>query len=174
MSTSTAPHAGHCHHCGRETGNVTRHLPRCEREQAIIIRAGAHAADPEALHPSARLRRDVTDLAVAVLLRALENGIRVWPEGDTWKSTEKMPLGALRRTVNECLRLGLVHTHGERTGPSSWNLWLVPAITHAHHPEDRNHPACLADAVAGIKRWRLLDDLTLVDCQACVDALSEA
>jgi hypothetical protein len=177
MTTTTAPRAGRCPLCGRETGNPGRHVPACERDRALIARAGAHAAEPASLHPYARLQHGVTDLAVARLLRGLETGAEVYPEGRGWKARRESPLGrlsALERVVNECIRTGLVHTATERTGPAAWRTWLVPAITHAHHPEDRNRPGCLADITAGIKRWRLLDDLTLVDCQACVDALGEA
>lgn len=169
-----APHAGACPHCGRDTGNTTRHTPACGRDRAIIERAGAHAADPEGLHPSARFRGATTDLDVARLLRALESGVVVYPERDTFKADGNLPLPALRRTVTECLRVGLVHITSERLGPSVWRTRVVPAITHAHHPIDPNRPACRVDRVPGIKRWRLLADLTLVDCQACVDALSEA
>jgi len=177
MTTTTAPHAGHCPLCGRETGNTTRHVPACERDRALIERAGAHAAEPASLHPYARFQHGVTDLAVARLLRGLETGVEVYPEGRGWKARGESPLGrlsALERVVNECIRVGLAHTATERTGPAAWRARLVPAPTHARHPEDGNRPACLADYSAGIKRWRLLNDLTLVDCQACVDALSEA
>src|SRR6185503_7723511 len=174
IEPSTAPHVGQCPFCHRETGNVTRHVPACERDRALIARAGAHAAEPESLHPYARLQRGVSDLDVARLLRGLETGVEVYPHHNTYRARGNLPLGALGRVVSECLRLGLVHGQTERTGPASWKAWLVPAPTHARHPEDGNRPACLADYSAGIKRWRLLNDLTLVDCQACVDALSEA
>lgn len=167
--TVTPLQGARCPSCTRRVANLPKHLPACERDQGLIARAGAHAADPELLPEEARFQGSVTDLDVARLLLALDRGAAVWPHERGWRTEQRTALmfGRLSATVRECLRLGLVHTMREQTGPSSFREFLVPAITHLRHRADHRAPAC--PAPRSIKRYRLVDDRVLVDCQTCLD-----
>jgi hypothetical protein len=189
-------HPGTCDVCGKQTGNLARHRPSCarkagepvstrnlsEKERALVIRGGGHAMAEAALEPEARLKEGVTDLEVAILLAALEDGLRIHPSRTLtrWTAVGGSPLKVgtryirrgLSTVVNEALRLGLVHLVAERTGPAMVLTYLVPAIVHAHGDRP-GEPLCGRPSTT-IKRYRLVADLVYVDCQACVDRTAEA
>ena len=184
-----------CDVCERETGNLARHRPACARragevvsttnlsdaDRIKVIRAGCHATAEVMLDRDAQLREGVTDLDVARVLLALEGGALIIPgprNSTRWMAPHGSPLRAmdgtyerrsLNRVVGEMIRLGLAYVATQRTGPSSFRRFLAPALVHARG--GRGRPAC-GGPTTTIKRFRLVDELTLVDCQACVDALS--
>lgn len=185
-----------CDVCGRSTGNLARHRPACakrngdpitattnlpERDRNEIIWAGAHAAAEITLDWDQQYQDGVTDLDMARLLRGLDQGALIVPSRNInrWRSEGPSPLRsergyarrALTTVVNEAVRLGLAFIQRDRTGPATWRTYVASAPVHMRSRFNRARPACGGPNTT-IKRYRLVDDLTLVDCQACVDLSS--
>lgn len=166
-----------CDRCERRVGNLSKHQRAClppvaEPVEITIVRAGAHAADPESLPFEARLRDGITDLDMARLLRALECGTQVVYNGRTWRAPIGSPLGSNQRltgTVSEGIRLGLVRHAIVRTGPHTQLQVAAPAPVHLRSATDVNRPAC--PQPVSFKRYRLMnaDSLEYVDCLTCLD-----
>jgi len=152
------------------------------KDQGLVIRASAHAAAEAMLLPGSRFQEGVTDLEVARVLSALERGALIVPSAsrpNRWMlgvGTPNPLVGMesnagprpLSRIVAEMIRLGLAYPRTERTGPASYRTYLEPAMVHLRGPVWRL-PMCGGPS-STIKRYRLVDDLTLVDCQSCADA----
>jgi hypothetical protein len=188
--TPGAP-GGVCNVCKRETGNLPRHRPACARlhgrpalginltpeDEALIRRAGTHAAHEHTLPAAQRWHGGVNDLDVARLVFQLERGLMIVPShgGRTWVPLEPMPAMRMSLTgiVNEALRLQVVRHGTERTGASAYRTFLTPAVTHARSAAAPGRPACGLHRMGPV-RWRLLDsdDLMYVDCQGCMDQVS--
>lgn len=177
MNTPTRKpsHAGTCPLCGRETGNLTRHTPACARKQAetpaqrVVQRSAAHVVPEGALTGLQRLQGGVSDLNIALLLRALESDVLVYQGGRYgWKCDGGLPLAQrpLGRTVSEAVRVGLVRAISEPTGPQVRKVYVVPAPVHLRTAPSR--PLCRWSEPAGVTRYRLVDDRALADCAACL------
>lgn len=138
-------------------------------DQALIIRAGAHAVDPEKLPEDARFRSGVTDLDMARLIRAIEKGLVVYLAGYKWScQPERSPVSkGLSATVNEGIRTGLIAQVVIRTGMHTVQQRAVAAPVHLRSKADLDRPAC--HAPGGLKRYRLMnrEDARYVDCLAC-------
>lgn len=127
-------------------------------EQRLIARAGLHAMkDP----PGALAFRDVSDLDAARLIHAIERGYVVVPRGRAWTDLS----GALRarmphltRVVQECLRVRLVSIVTVPFGGDVVRHQLMAAPVHLRD----------AHALPEERRYRLTEDITLVDCKACL------
>lgn len=164
-----------CPYCGRPTGWLERHEPTCRRDRALAARAAAHA-DEEHVY-----RHGVTDLDIARLILAVERGAVIHPTASMtqWAAPAGSPLRAphrpLNATVNEAIRVGLCRVTvepGKRPGVVLTRLAAAPV--HARNPQRPTIPRCL-DAVLYARTdayFRLLDDLTLVDCQGCMDRIN--
>lgn len=136
--------------------------------QSLIVRAGAHAAEPACLAEEAKLRDGVTDLDMARLLLALERGTEVVYSGYRWSCPGHSPIGrGLSATVSEGIRVGLVFQAAELTGPQTYVQRAVAAPVHLRSDTDPDRPAC--PQPIGYKRYRLMNraDLRYVDCSAC-------
>lgn len=171
MTYTLTPRA--CPVCGRETGSLGKHRPACERDHRLAARAAAHA-DEEHVYSDG-----VTDLDIARLILALERGALIHPTASMtqWAAPAGSPLRAPKRplnaTVNEAIRVGLCRVATEPTGPSAVRVRLAPAPVHARSEVRPLMPACQVFSLPQPDRyWRLLDDLTLVDCQGCIDRIS--
>lgn len=171
--------AGTCPTCHRETGNLAVHVRACKgpvitlgpADRAAIERAAAHAVAPALLPEAGRLQGTVTDLDIARLVRVLEAGGEVFQGGTGWTTTNALlPKSRLTTIAGEALRLGIVSAVSEPTGPGVRKVWIVPAIVHVKPFPAALVPPCKPDMAAGVKRWRMLADRSLVDCQACLDA----
>lgn len=139
-----------------------------EREQTLILRSACHVADESRLPEALRLCNRVSDLDVARLLHAIERGAVVVQRDSAWADLTgdlraRMP--HLTRIVNECLRLGLVTRTSRQVAPDVWRTWLVAAPVHCG---GAGGPHCGRTRRA--QRYRLADDLSLVDCEACLSA----
>lgn len=141
-----------------------------EREQLLILRSVTHIADETELPAWAQLCNHVTDLDVARLIHAIERGTVVVPRDNVWtdlRGNLRAAMPHLTRTVNECLRLGLVQRASEQTAPGVWRTWLVAAPIH--RDAGGRVPACHRGRTRPI-RFRLTDDPGLIDCKACLEA----
>lgn len=160
-----------CPSCGRTSGWLERHIGACRRDKALAARAAAHADEEHAY------RDGVTDLDVARLILALERGTLIHPTASMtqWAAPAGSPLRAphrpLNATVNEALRVGLCRVAVEHPRPSVALSRLAAAPVHARNPRRPLQPACIA-VLSGTRYFRLLDDLTLVDCQGCIDRIN--
>lgn len=180
--------AGPCPKCGRETGNVAKHLKACERkheelaaeaelspeDRRAVERAVAHARHDEVLEPAARFRNGVEDLDVARLLRAIEAGTEVYQGGVSgWTVAKGGPLfrRGLACIVQEALRTGLVHAVSVPTGPGVRRVFIVSANVHLTDPWDNLRPAC-GGSEDPSRRYRLVRNRTWVDCRACLQGHS--
>jgi len=138
-------------------------------DQALIIRAGAHAINPELLPEEARFQGGVTDLDMARLIRAIEKGLVVYLHGYKWScSPERSPVSkGLSATVNEGIRTGLIAQTVIRTGMHTVQQRAVAAPVHLRAKADPDRPAC--HVPGGFKRYRLMDrkDAQYVDCYGC-------
>lgn len=191
------PIAATCDVCGKPSGNLPKHRVACARaagrpalateptqaELDLIERAGAHAAAEAVLRPSAQLQGGVTDLDVARVLLFLDGDgeIIYLPKSKQWLAPAGSPLKdglkytrrSLTTVVNEASRLGLVYPARNEPGPHQGPWYLAAALVHYRSAADRLTPMCASTArPSKIKRYRLVDDLTLVDCQGCVDIAS--
>lgn len=173
--------AGICRVCGRETGNLARHTPACRARAAasladarVVGRAAAHALPEDALEPAQRFQGAVTDLRVARLLRALDEGVSVVQGGRYgWIAPDGSPLSQprLAAVVAEALRTGLARAVSTPVAPGIRQVRLVPAPVHLRAPTDAYRPSCRPLRVTGSPtRYRIVDDRDWVDCQACLDA----
>lgn len=138
------------------------------REAVLALRAGAHGAEPETLPEPARLRHGTLDLEAARLIHLIEQGNVIVPRSypRSWRFLDTlMPhMTGLSRIVEECLRVGLVYADVVRTGPSIRRTQLAASVVHL----DRGgRTACNMSDAMPMLRYRLLDDLSLVDCLAC-------
>jgi hypothetical protein len=139
-------------------------------ELALIERSAAHSMAEAVLTEAARFQNGVTDLDVALVMRALEGGT---PFSRTVRGRWFAPVGApvngntLSTVVNECIRTGLMIHY--RTGV------LIPAMVHLKRWDQamgRWTTHCdTAGENMGPKRVRLHDDALMVDCLACLDRL---
>jgi hypothetical protein len=144
---------------------------------AFEIRAAAHAKAPAVLRPAQVWREGVTDEGVAAVLLALERGVVFYRNAvGRWL----FPLGApvprasmgrdLSTVINEMIRTGLVrhyvHKHGIVTSD-----YLIPAPVH-YRGLDGQSSCLFTGENLGAMRSRLVDDLTLVDCLACEQAIA--
>lgn len=139
-----------------------------ELPNAEIVRAGAHATNPEDLPPEARFRDGVTDLDMARLLLAVERGVPIVMQGYRWTCPSHSPLRArLASTVSEGIRLGLLHQASVPTGPHTRVQTAVAAPVHLRSATDPDRPAC--PQPRSFKRYRLMSaaDIRYVDCTAC-------
>jgi len=163
-----------CPSCGKPSGWLERHIGVCRRDMALAARAAAHA-DEEHIY-----NNGVTDLDIARLLLAVERGTLIHPTASMtqWAAPAGSPLRAphrpLNATVNEAIRVGLCRVAVDRTAPAIARTRLAAAPVHARNPRRPTIPRCL-DAVLYARTdayFRLLDDLTLVDCQGCIDRVN--
>jgi hypothetical protein len=163
-----------CPHCGRASGWLERHIDTCRRDAALAARAAAHADEAHVY------RNGVTELDMARLILALERGTLIHPTASMtqWAAPAGSPLRAphrpLNATVNEAIRVGLCRVAVEHPRPSVAVTRLAAAPVHARNPRRPTIPRCL-DAVLYARTdayFRLLDDLTLVDCQGCIDRIN--
>ena len=139
-----------------------------ELPSAEILRAGAHAAEPAKLHPAARFRDGVTDLDMARILLALDRGVPIVMKGYRWTVPAHSPLLAkLASVMSEGIRLGLIHSAIEKTGPNTHRQVAVAAPVHLRSADNPDRPAC--PRPKGIKRFRLMnaEGIRYVDCPAC-------
>jgi hypothetical protein len=146
-------------------------------DEASVIRAGAHAAAEAVLRQAQRFHKDVTDLDVARVMRALETGHRpIRNKTGRWFMSGETPAKGLNYKmsgiINEMIRTGLVR-HYRTGGPVSETDpgnrdHLIPALVHYRNPENHNLSACLFTGEdLGPMRARLVDRMDLVDCLAC-------
>jgi hypothetical protein len=139
-----------------------------QRDIDLILRAGAHALAVENTPALTRFRNGVTDEDAARLIHQIERGARIVmaTSGRSWHAVPRRATRApLTRIVDECLRLGLVYVQSEPTGPSTRRLSLAASITHYRRAPGKT--LCSMSSTAPYFRYRLLDDIGLVDCQAC-------
>ena len=165
--------SGICPVCHRETGNIARHVPACERRYAefyarateqdwmVVERAAAHCAPgiPEEL----QFVRAVSDLDVARVLLAMQRGTEILQGGPKrWYAIPFGPLNrtALSRTVDEMIRIGLARAVSERLSASLVKVILSAAPVHLRGRTDRLSPLCQAEGL----RFRLVDHPDLADC----------
>jgi hypothetical protein len=147
---------------------MTQTLIPINGDEASVIRAGAHAAAEAVLRQAQRFHKDVTDLDVARVMRALELGHRpVRHQTGKWTMTGETPAKGLNYKmspiINEMIRTGLVRHYRDRNGDH-----LIPALVHYRNPEHHGLSACLFTGEdMGPMRSRLVDRLDLVDCLAC-------
>lgn len=147
---------------------------RTEEHARLIVRAGAHAVAPEDLSLLSRFLPPVTDLDMARVLRALEGGLEI-VQGKRvggWIAPDGSPLGRTGRlsaTVNEGIRVGLLHQQTTRTGPATWLTRVIPAVVHLRSAKELDLPACATPSFT-FRRYRLMnaDDLQYVDCASCL------
>lgn len=142
-------------------------LPGADRE--LIVRAGAHAVNPEDLPEEARFQHGVTDLDMARLLRAIEKGLIVYLASYRWScSPETSPVSKnLSSTVAEGIRTGLIGQVAIRTGLHTVQQRAVAAPVHLRSRASKDRPAC--HRPGGLKRYRLMnaEDARYVDCETC-------
>lgn len=149
------------------------HIQRCkpgtEAELDRVLRAGAHGAHEEDLPEPARFLPPVDDLAVARLLAALENGVRVEPGGPAgWRASSaavrEPGTRRLGEIVREAIRVGLVRM-SEVYENGTWAIQVVPAPVHALGSAG---PVC---GDRSVLRYRVLgrELIRLVDCERCMD-----
>jgi len=147
--------------------------------QAYADRAGAHAAAESALRAAQRWQHGVTDLAVARVVYALERGTRPYRNrSGRWYAPTGSPLAgmgqSLSTVINEMVRTGIVRHWRDREGDH-----LIPAPVHllvkdieAPAGAVLRHSACLfVGEDMGPMRARLIDQLALVDCGNCEQAI---
>lgn len=197
MTTLAGPVSGVCDICGITTGCLPKHRKACARkagqvpatgplteaELAAIDRAGSFAVADAVLDYDRQLHNGVTDLDMARLLLALDQGAEIVMGGrtDRWLAPAGSPLKgmdgryqrrSLSKVVNEAIRLGLVFVATDHPDgiPALVRTFIVPSLTHVRSRFNRLAPMC-ARPTNSIKRYRLLDPshLVLVDCQRCVD-----
>jgi hypothetical protein len=152
-------------------------LTTTEAGQRFATRAAAHAAHESVLRVAQRWTdRTVTDEGVARVFLALEyygtkpyrNTAGRWyaPTGSSLTG-----LGSqLSAVIREMIRTGLVRHWRDREGDH-----LIPAPVHLAFESCpfEPHSACLFTGEdMGPMRSRLVDDLDLVDCLACLEAVS--
>jgi hypothetical protein len=153
-------------------------LTTTEAGQRFATRAAAHAAHESVLRVAQRWTdRTVTDAGVARVFLALEyygtkpyrNTAGRWyaPTGSSLTG-----LGSqLSAVIREMIRTGLVRHWRDREGDH-----LIPAPVHLRASLGGMyyvHSACLfVGEDMGPMRSRLVDDLDLVDCLACLEAVS--
>lgn len=138
-----------------------------EREQHLILRSVLHCTDQE-LPEQAQFHNHVTDLDAARLILAVERGTIVVQRDTAWTDftgTLRARMPHLTRIVNECLRLRLVVRHTEHIWPDVWQTKLAAAPVHLE--AGVNRPACVRPGE--VARYRLTDDIGLIDCKACLD-----
>lgn len=168
--------SGTCPYCERPTGGLIKHMRACRAKEAAgrALRAAAHADGREPVN-------GVGDLALARLLEALEGGAPVYPAGSMtqWSAPTlpRWPHGPLSATVNEAIRTGLARIATEHTGAHTVRTHLAAAPVHKRSNRRPHLPACIAGQLSPPldgpeRRWRLIDELIYVDCQACVDVVS--
>lgn len=169
--------SGTCTACGRETGNLARHVPACtsaRQDPRAVARAVAHALPASMLGPAQRFQGEVDDLMVARLMRALDAGVEVHQGGRYgWQAPQDSPLNQRRLggTVAEALRTGLVRALSEPVGPQIRKVYVVPAPVHLRASGGPSAPRCRRyDPPNGSPmRFRLVDEIDLVDCRTCLD-----
>lgn len=197
MNLMSRPLSATCDVCGREVGNLPSHRRACarkagqvpatgpitEEELGLIERAGSFAVADGVLDHDRQLQRGVTDLDVARLLLALDQGAEIIMSGrtDRWVAPTGSPLKgmdgryerrSLSKVVNEAIRLGLAFVATDHPDgiPALVRTFLVPCLTHLRSRFNPLAPTC-SRPTNSIKRYRLLNAsaLALVDCQACRD-----
>jgi hypothetical protein len=135
---------------------------------ALIERSSAHVFPREALRPAQRLQNGVTELDVARVMHELEKGVRLhMSRMGRWAGPRGSRLGSkCSPAVQEMIRTGLVRHYRDREGDH-----LIPAKVHL---DLGNHEsAChFAGEGMGPMRARLSEQLELVDCLACCDAVA--
>lgn len=147
---------------------VVANLP--DREKILILRSVTHVAAEEKLPEALHFHNRVTDLDAARLIHQIERGAIVVQQGAAWTDrggTLRKQMPHLTRIVNECLRLGLVHQNSREMAPGVWLTWLEAAPVHLIRGDNRT--ACDASRRVRAARFRLTDDIGLVDCHACLD-----
>lgn len=137
-------------------------------EQAHITRAAAHAVDPEKLRPLQRFAPYVTDVQVARIMMALERGTVLYRSRlGRWLAPTGSPISQnLSPAVMEMIRTGLVRHWIDREGDH-----LIPAKVHLDLG-DRQSACHFVGEDMGPMRSRLVQDLSLVDCLHCCDAVA--
>lgn len=146
-----------------------------EAGQRFATRAAAHAAHESVLRTAQRWTdRTVTDEGVARVFLALEYyGTKPYrnTQGRWYAPTGTSLSGLgnnLSAVIREMIRTGLVRHWRDREGDH-----LIPAPVHLRALRSHNYSACLfVGEDMGPMRSRLVDDLDLVDCLACLDAVS--
>jgi hypothetical protein len=139
-------------------------------DQALAIRATAHAVDPALLPEAARWAvRGVNDTEVARALLALERGAQIVRKGSgLWYAPVGSPLNGrnVSVVVNEMIRVGLlINWPYER---------LIPARVHLRTWDCDGRPGTWCEVSqegTGPIRTRGVTDATLVDCRDCLDRL---
>jgi hypothetical protein len=142
-----------------------------ERTNRFMIRATAHAlAEPRSAQ---RWQNRVTDLDVAGVLFAIEaEGIqpnRI--KSGRWVSGRNLIVTThdLSTVISEMIRTGLLRHLMDR-GPAGTEHHLIPARVHL---KDGQWSACrFTGEDLGPMRARLVDDLALVDCLECEQAVA--
>lgn len=173
--TPIETHTHRCGICGRATAGIAKHVKACaQRFHREVTRAAAHA--DEMVTPE----NGVTDLDLARLLRALDNGVQIHPQGShRWKAPSGSPLAGrnLSNTVNEALRAKLAFIQATPVSPGVIKLAVRPAVVHMRHPRASRFPACLEvlhpNGGFGGARFRLVDDRSMVDCEACAGRVDQ-
>lgn len=180
MSETPGPKSGTCPRCHRPTGGIKTHARFClapeptPADQRAILRAGAHAAAETVLRPAQRFLYGVTDLDVTRVMHKLEQGTHLTLDGmGRWRASsgsapERLGARTLSTVVQEMIRTGLVRHWRDREGDR-----LIPAKVHLRNSEHRTTSACLFTGEnMGPMRSRLVDDLVLVDCLDCEQAVA--
>jgi hypothetical protein len=142
------------------------------------IRASAHAAAPAVLRAAQLFRDGVNDHYVAMVFYGLEQGVKLYRnKAGRWRApTGTMLAGTvhwmLSTAVNEMIRTGLLRHVEYRHGAVTTD-YLIPARVHLKDPADSTVSACrFVGEDLGPMRSRLVDDLSLVDCLECEDAVA--
>jgi hypothetical protein len=157
-----------------------------ERTQAFIVRAGAHARALAITPRAQRWLEGVTDEDVAAVFYAIEaEGVRMHrgATGRWLADLSDRPWTVLRHrrgvvgrhlsvAVKEMIRTGLLRHWVERT-PGGDVDHLIPALVHLKDPREPVWSACrFTGEDFGPMRSRLVEDLALVDCLECEQAVA--
>lgn len=138
---------------------------------ARTLRSSAHAVDPAQLREAQRWQHGVTDLDVARVFSFLERGEVLYRNAaGSWKAPVHSPLNRLRLStvIDEMIRTGLVRHYREPLNPGHFVDYLIPALVHMRHRDNRTVSACLFTGEdLGPMRARLSDHMVYVDCLAC-------
>lgn len=158
-----------CPVCHREFLRLSVHMPHCtgpaaDASHPLVARSTAHIVPTDTLTRSQRLQDHVSELDVARLMLAVEQGSAIKLGLYRWAAPAGHPGAAMfNRTVQEAIRTGLVRDYRD---PGTGEHHLIPALVHLRDTDGTS--ACkFAGEGMGPMRARLLDELVLIDCLNC-------
>jgi hypothetical protein len=153
-----------------------QYLPTAE-ERLRIERASAHALPPHLLTEDNAFQLGVTELDMARILEALEEGVPFRRnEHGRWYAPENFPKGVrVSQVIAEGIRTGLIQYLVKRPFGRAWIHSLIPAPVHQGVWNDERaswDPECgEAGHGKGPKRTRVHRDPKAVDCARCLARL---